>query len=380
MRSIRSRYPSSTSLRRLSSRSTPDYLRSPNSRTPGEHAAIAAASAKWETEVIRGLRVFMGKTIPLNSGGEALRITHVLGIAEDDTLTGWYNWRGVTNPDIVLLGTLVGGPQSGALAAAAVDAKLSARSGKLQVLTDTLAQLLEPMQPLTNLVDSLLGTGTSQRLVLRDGFHVIRGVSTTIDTAGKSTRSLRDPEFASAWESSPAAQPAPVPAPHPVRAPARPRVHATAPAPQSSPARVSRPAFAPKPVVAPAPLTMNETHAALFREAIWTLDRLAAVHSAMPDPQGTYVLMDVLALDGYTDAPADIVLLGRHGDEVVAQAVVLGSRAALPTMQQITDALSALPGGIGQTRIRIVPAFRIVPGRADTLPVLGNRRTLVLTA
>lgn len=378
MRSIRSRYPSSISLRRLSSRSTPDYLRSPNSRTPGEHAAIAAASAKWETEVIRGLRVFMGKTIPLNSGGEALRITHVLGIAEDDTLTGWYNWRGVTNPDIVLLGTLVGGPQSGAPAAAAVDAKLSARSGKLQVLTDTLAQLLEPMQPLTNLVDSLLGAGTSQRLVLRDGFHVIRGVSTTIDTAGKSTRSLRDLEFASAWESSPAAQPTPVP--HHVRAPARPRAHATAPAPQSSPARVSRPAFAPKPIVAPVPLTMNETHAALFREAVWTLDRLAAVHSAMPDPQGTYVLMDVLALDGYTDAPADIVLLGRHGNEVVAQAVVLGSRVVLPTAQQITDALSALPGGVGQTRIRIVPAFRIVPGRADTLPVLGNRRTLVLTA
>jgi len=193
MRSIRARYPSSTSLRRSSSRSTPDYLRSPNSRTPGEHAAIAAASSKWETEVTRGLRAFVNRVIPLNTGNESLRITHVLGIAEDETLTGWYNWRGVTNPDIVLLGTLVGGPHNGANAAAAVDAKLSARSGKLQVLTDTLAQLLEPFQPLTNHVDSLLGGGASQRLALRDGFHVIRGVTTTIDTAGKSTRSLRDP-------------------------------------------------------------------------------------------------------------------------------------------------------------------------------------------
>jgi len=375
MRSIRARYPSSTSLRRSSSRSTPDYLRSPNSRTPGEHAAIAAASSKWETEVIRGLRAFISKVIPLNTGNESLRITHVLGIAEDETLTGWYNWRGVTNPDIVLLGTLVGGPQNGANAAAAVDAKLSARSGKLQVLTDTLAQLLEPFQPLTNHVDSLLGSGASQRLALRDGFHVIRGVATTIDTAGKSTRSLRDPEFAAAWE---AAKPAPVPVSHPRPAP-RTRL---APAPQ--PARAAaHPAFvpAPKPVVtAAAPRTRDETYAALFRETVWALDRLVTTHTAMPEPSGTYMLMDVLALDGYTDAPADLVLLGLQGDMVVAQAVVLGGRAPLPTDRQIADTLAALPGGMGSTRVRIVPAFRVVPGQTDTLPVLGNRRTLALMA
>ncbi len=378
MRSIRARYPSSTSLRRSSSRSTPDYLRSPNSRTPGEHAAIAAASSKWETEVIHGLRAFIGKAIPLNTGNESLRITHVLGIAEDETLSGWYNWRGVTNPDIVLLGTLVGGPQSGANAAAAVDAKLSARSGKLQVLTDTLAQLLGPFQPLTNHVDALLGSGASQRLALRDGFHVIRGVATTIDTAGKSTRSLRDPEFAAAWEN---AKPAPAPVTHPRPAP-RTR---TTPAPQLA-RTTAHPAPGaaiptPKPVAAAVvPRTRDETYAALFRETVWALDRLATAHTAMPAPDGTYILMDVLALDGYTDAPADLVLLGLQGDAVVAQAVVLGGRAPLPTERQIADTLAALPGGMGNTRVRIVPAFRVVPGRADTLPVLGNRRTLALAA
>lgn len=381
MRAVRARYPHASTLRRTSR--TPSVSPpSPGARTASEHAAIAAASAKWELAVVAGLQTFVGKTIPLTTG-ESLRVTHVLPLAGDETLSGWYNWRGLTNPDAVLLGTLVGGPQNGTPAAMAVDAKLSARSGKVQVLTSTLEQLLEPFQPLANLVDATLGPGVRERLALRDGFHIVRGVSTTIDTAAKSTRALRDPEFAAAWE---AAQPAPTPTPV---APARttpPKRVAADRAPAGRPPVPRRVATAaPQPVVsAPvaAPVTSQTTSdadAALMREAVWAFDALAMARAAMPEPEGVYTLTDVLALDGYRDAPAAFVLLGRHGGEDVAQAVVLGN-APLPTDAAVAATLTALPGRTRRTCPRIVPPFRVVPGRADTLTVLAARRTLVLTA
>lgn len=383
MRAIRSRYPNSASLRRTASRSTPSYLQSPGSRSAQEHAAIAAAASKWEAEVIAGLRSFVGKVIPLSSG-ESLRITHVVAVAVDETLAGWYNWRGVTNPDAVLLGTLVGGAHTGAIAAVAVDAKLSARSGKLQVLSSTLAQLLEPFQPLTNLVDSILGAGASARLALRDGFHVVRGVATTIDTAAKSTRALRDPEFAAAWEAAQPVKPAPVAASvAPTRPTPRPRAEAPPRAAANRTRTPRRPATAPAPVavaVAPTSHPTDDVNGALLREAVWALDALAGVGAEMPEPHGVYTLTDVLALDGYRDAPAAFVLLGRHGAEPVAQAVVLGTAAPLPTEATVAATLAALPGSTRRSRYRVVPSFRIVSGRADTLRVLGVRRTLVLTA
>ncbi len=328
--------------------------------------------------MVAGLQTFVGKTVPLTTG-ESLRITHVLPLAGDETLSGWYNWRGLTNPDAVLLGTLIGGPQNGTPASMAVDAKLSARSGKLQVLVSTLEQLLEPFQPLANLVDATLGAGVRERLALRDGFHVVRGVATTIDTAAKSTRSLRDPEFAAAWA---ATQPAPPPV-----APARPappkRVAADRAPANRAPA--PRRAAPPPPVVSapvialPAPRRATDSDTSLLREAVWAFDALATARTEMPEPEGVYTLTDVLALDGYRDAPAAFVLLGRHGGKDVAQAVVLGD-APSPSDATITATLAALPGATRRTRCRIVPPFRVVPGRADTLTVLASRRTLVLTA
>lgn len=370
MRSFRTRYPSPASLRRISSSANPPYLRSPASRTHSEHAAIAQASAAWELEVIAALRGMIGKTIPVGTH-EGLTITHVLGLAEDETFAGWYNWRGITNPDVVVLGRLVGGPDNGAAVAMAVDAKLSARSGKTQVLTETLAQLLGPFQPLTNLVDSLLGNGASETLVLRNGFHVIRGVATTIDTAAKSTRALKDPEFAAQWGAAQAAQKAQEPVRRvAVRPPPAPR-----PAPR--PAPVARPM-----PTAPAalPERQPDAYATLFRETVWGLDRLLAGNVEMPEPKGVYVMTDVLAFDGQPNAPVACVILGMHGTEPVAQGVVLGAKTHLPTDDELVDFLATLPAPLGATRYRIVPAFRVVAGKRNTLPVLGTRRTLPLLA
>ncbi len=285
-------------------------------RSRAEHAEIARASAAWEHEVAAGLRAFIGQTIPLLTANEHLTVTHALNLAEDETFAGWYNWRGITNPDMVLLGTLVGGPDNGASAAIAVDAKLSARSSKTQVLTETLALLLEPFQPLTNLVDSLLGDGASERLVLRNGFHVVRGVTTTIGTAAKSTRALLDPEFAAEFAAS---RPVPLRT-HAVRAPrepGRPAVMPRAPRP--------RPAAA---VAVAAPPPAN--HAALLAESVWSLDRLGMAGTEMPESKGVYRIDDVLALDDRDDAPAEVIILGTHGGERLAQAIVLGAEAALP--------------------------------------------------
>ncbi len=289
-------------------------------------------------------------------------VTHVLNLAEDETFAGWYNWRGVTNPDMVLLGVLDGGPDTGAIAAIAVDAKLSARSTKTQVLTETLTQLLEPFQPLTNLVDALLGTGASERLVLRNGFHVVRGVATTIGTAAKSTRALLDPEFA-----------AELAATRPVTL--RPRHHRARPdpaiaAPSASPrAAVSAPV---KPASAPA-----AHHAALFAETVWSLDRLCVAGVEMPEPKGVYRMDDILALDDREGAPAEIVILGTHGSERIAQAVVLGAKCALPGSDTVRTYLADFAAPIGGT-FRVAPAFRVIAGKNDTLPVLGTRRTVVL--
>ena len=391
MRAVRARYPHTSTLRRTS-RTTSVTPPSPGSRTASEHAAIAAASAKWELAVVAGLQTFVGKSIPLTTG-ESLRVTHVLPLAGDETLSGWYNWRGLTNPDAVLLGTLVGGAQNGTPAAMAVDAKLSARSGKLQVLTSTLEQLLEPFQPLANLVDATLGPGVRDRLALRDGFHVVRGVATTIDTAAKSTRALHDPEFAEAWEAS---QPAPVPKPVTLARTAPTKRVAAERVPDRRPPAPRRAALAtPQPVASastPTPLTpaaprtapataaaLSDADTALLREAVWAFDALAMARADMPEPEGVYTLTDVLALDGYRDAPAAFVLLGRHGRENIAQAVVLG-KAPMPTDAAVTATLAVLPGRTRGTRYRVVSPFRVVPGRADTLTVLAVRRTLVLTA
>ena len=267
----------STSPRRTASRSLPVSSRTHTpTRTRAEHAEIARASAAWEREVAQGLQAFIGQTIPLDAH-ERLAVTHVLNLAEDETFAGWYNWRGITNPDMVLLGVLVGGPDNDATAAIAVDAKLSARSTKTQVLTQTLAQLLEPFQPLTNLVDALLGPGASERLVLRNGFHVVRGVATTIGTAAKSTRALLDPEYAAEFVAS---QPVSL----------RPRHHRANPAPaEPSAASHAR-------VVAPRPPAAASNHAALFAETVWSLDRLSGAGAEMPEPKGIYHLDDVLAL------------------------------------------------------------------------------------
>lgn len=354
----------SASPRRTASRSLLTTTRSHlPTRTRAEHAEIARASSAWEHEVAQGLQAFIGQTIPLDAP-ERLAVTHVLNLAEDETFAGWYNWRGITNPDMVLLGILVGGPDNDATAAIAVDAKLSARSTKTQVLTQTLAQLLEPFQPLTNLVDALLGDGASQRLVLRNGFHVVRGVTTTIGMAAKTTRALLDTEYAAEYV---ATQPVSL----------RPRHHRTRPqsaavTPPASPrARVTTP------VTRAASPTTN--HAALVAEAVWSLDRLGTAGVAMPEPKGIYHLDDVLALDDREGAPAEIIILGTHGSERVAQAIVLGAKQALPDDHAMRTYLAAFPAPIGGA-FRIVPAFRIIAGKTDTLAVLGNRRTVVLPA
>jgi hypothetical protein len=331
-------------------------------RSRAEHAEIARASAAWEHEVARGLRSFIGQTIPLLTANERLKVTHALNLAEDETFAGWYNWRGITNPDMVLLGTLVGGPDNGASAAIAVDAKLSARSSKTQVLTETLALLLEPFQPLTNLVDSLLGDGASERLVLRNGFHVVRGVATTIGTAAKSTRALLDPEFAAEFA---ATRPVSL-RPHAPRAPREPeRTTATARAP--------RPSLS---VVAPAPAN----HGALLAEAVWSLDRLGMAGTEMPEPKGVYRIDDVLALDDRDGAPAEVIILGTHGGARVAQAIVLGDTRPSPNDEHVRAYLATLPGPIAAARYRIAPAFRVVAGKTDTMAVLGTRRSVVLPA
>lgn len=349
----------STSPRRTASHSYPVSSRTHiPTRTRAEHAEIARASAAWEREVAQGLQTFVGQEIPLDAH-ERLAVTHVLNLAEDETFAGWYNWRGITNPDMVLLGVLVGGPDNGAAAAIAVDAKLSARSTKTQVLTQTLAQLLEPFQPLTNLVDALLGAGASEHLVLRNGFHVVRGVATTIGTAAKTTRALLDPEFAAEFAAS---QPVSL----------RPHHHRSRTVAAPTVAPRTRVAAPPKPATSPA-----ANHAALFAEAVWSLDRISSAGMEMPEPKGIYHVDDVLALDDREGAPAEIIILGTHGTERVAQAVVLGAKRALPDDNAVRAYLAAFPAPIGG-RFRIAPAFRVIAGKTDTLPVLGNRRTVVL--
>src|SRR5947209_5797977 len=116
---MRSYFHSTTVSRPAAVRRIPSHLsrmtgtRSQPTRTRAEHAAIAKASAEWEHEVVRGLSAFIGQSIPLDRH-ERLRVTHIVNLAEDETFAGWYNWRGVTNPDIVLLGLLEGGPDDGA--------------------------------------------------------------------------------------------------------------------------------------------------------------------------------------------------------------------------------------------------------------------------
>jgi len=291
-----------------------------------------------------------------------MTVTHVLNLAEDETFAGWYNWRGITNPDMVLLGVLDGGPDDGAPAAIAVDAKLSARSTKTQVLTETLAQLLEPFQPLTNLVDALLGAGASERLLLRNGFHVVRGVTTTIGTAAKSTRALLDPEFAAEFAAT-----------RPVTL--RPRHHRARPEPTS--AVVLAAPRRPRSARGTSATTSGGNHTALLSETVWSLDRLRAAGVEMPEPKGVYRMEDVLALDDQSGAPAEIIILGMHGTERVAQAIVLGAKRALPESDTVRTFLAGLPAPTGGA-FRVAPSFRVIAGTADTLPVLGNRRTIAL--
>lgn len=355
-----------TSPRRTSPRSLSSPIRNLSTgRTRTEHAEIARASAAWEHDVARGLQGFVGQTIPLDKH-EGLLLTHVLNLAEDETFAGWYNWRGITNPDMVLLGVIEGGPDNGATGAVAVDAKLSARSSKTQVLTETLALLLEPYQPLANLVDSLLGEGTSDRLVLRNGFHIVRGVATTIGTAAKSTRALLDPEFSAEFAAT-----------RPVSLRPRARSNRAARAPER-PAAVGVTTHArPAAHGLAAPIA---NHAALLAATTWSLDSLAAAATEMPEPKGVYHLDDVLTLDERQDAPAEVLLLGTHGGERVAQAVVLGPKRALPDDDTVRAYLATLPTSLANGHYRVAPPFRVIAGKTDTLPVLGNRRTVVVPA
>lgn len=350
----------STTSRRSASRSLPSSSHAHvGTRTRAEHAEIARASSAWEHEVARGLQAFVGQTIPL-AAHESLAVTHVLNLAEDETFAGWYNWRGITNPDMVLLGVLEGGADDGARATIAVDAKLSARSSKTQVLTETLALLLEPFQPLSNLVDALLGPGASEQLVLRNGFHVVRGAATTIGTAAKSTRALLDPEYAAEFVAT-----------RPVSL--RPRHHRA----HAEPAAV---AALPRAHVAPArktTITPVADGVALFTETVWSLDRIASAGIEMPEPKGVYRMDDVLALADEAGAPAEIIILGTHGGERIAQGAVLGPKRALPDDHAVRAYLADLRATKGGT-FRVVPPFRVIIGKHDTLPVLGNRRTVVL--
>ena len=100
----------------------------------------------------------------------------------------------------------------------------------------------------------------------------------------------------------------------------------------------------------------------------------------MPEPEGVYQMTDVLAPDDRPDAPAEIVVLGTHGAERIAQCVVIGPKRALPTPDEVRAFLTQMPAPIGGARYRVAPAFRVVPGAADTLPVLGNRRTVAFPA
>jgi hypothetical protein len=91
-------------------------------------------------------------------------------------------------------------------------------------------------------------------------------------------------------------------------------------------------------------------------------------------------MTDVLALDHLEGTPADCIILGTHGDERIAQGVVLGPKRVMPTDEEMKALLAILPAPISDVTYRIAPAFRVVAGKADTLPVLGNRRTVVLPA
>ncbi|HEY7908371.1 MAG TPA: hypothetical protein VIC60_05825, partial [Thermomicrobiales bacterium] len=141
--------------------------------------------------------------------------------------------------------------------------------------------------------------------------------------------------------------------------------------PSRSRAPRPRPAIA---AVAPAPAN----HAALLAEAVWSLDRLGMAGVEMPEPKGVYRIDDVLALDDRTDAPAEIIILGTHGGARIAQAIVVGNKRPMPDDEIMRAYLATLPGPIAAARYRIAPAFRVVAGKADTMAVLGNRRSVVL--
>ncbi|HEY8292552.1 MAG TPA: hypothetical protein VIG44_08695, partial [Thermomicrobiales bacterium] len=155
----------------------------------------------------------------------------------------------------------------------------------------------------------------------------------------------------------------------------RPRHHRTRPEPAAiAPTAAPRRAAPVKPATAQA-----ASHAALFAEVVWSLDRIAAAGIEMPEPKGIYHLDDVLALDDREGAPAEIIILGTHGSERIAQAVILGTKRPLPDADAVRAYLADFPAPVGG-RFRIVPPFRVIAGKADTLPVLGNRRTVVLPA
>lgn len=365
MRSYIHHTPSSrsTAVRRTATRPLSSTTRNLSAtRSRAEHAAIAEASAAWEHEVALGLAAFVGHTIPLLTH-EGLTVAHVCNLAEDETFAGWYNWRGITNPDMVLLGTLVGGQDDGATAAIAVDAKLSARSSKTQVLTSTLAQLLEPFQPLTNLVDSLLGDGASERLVLRDGFHVVRGVQTTIGVAAKSTRALLDPEFAAEFNAT-----------RPVS------IHRRTPRARDENERPTARRATRAAPLAPRMDAALADRATMLTETVWSLDRLAVAGVEMPEPKGVYRIDDIFALDDQPGAPADLIVIGAHGAERVAQAIVCGAKRPLTNANDLRVFLGTLPGSLGDGHFRIIPPFRVIAGKTDTLAVLGNRRTVTLSS
>src|SRR5262249_42553816 len=159
----------------------------------------------------------------------------------------------------------------------AVDAKLSARSRKTQILTETLALLLEPFQPLANHVDGLIGAGASDCLVLRNGFHVVRGVETTVGHAAKTTRALLDPEFAADFMAT---------TPLSFRDPQR-----TTTQRSSRTRRATRP----QPAI-PTPATVAAQHEALLVATAWSLDGLCERQMEMPEPKGIYTMTDVLTL------------------------------------------------------------------------------------
>ena len=352
--------------RRMTSRSLGSPSRNVSTtRSRAEHAEIARASAAWEHEVARGLRSFIGQTIPLLTAHEGLAVTHVLNLAEDETFAGWYNWRGITNPDMVLLGTLVGGPDNGASAAIAVDAKLSARSSKTQVLTETLALCSNhsSRSPISSIRCSAMGRVSDS------------SSATAFMSSAASRRRLappRNPPAPCSIRKSPPNSRRPAPCrcarmPH-----AR---HGRRNAPPHH-----RPRAAPSTSAGDAPHRTGESR------RIARGGRLVARPAGHGRHRNAGARRASIASTMCSRSMTVRMRPPRSSFSASTAASTSRRRSSSatsgpsPMTRFCAPSLRTLPGPIARLRYRIAPAFRVVAGKTDTMAVLGTRRSVVLPA